>query len=111
MGAVCQLAKKDEGRFLIGIRARLDGLVVNGSIEGGIPVLCYVEGESVLMRWKEVTLSSGSACSSASLEASYVLEALEVDEDIYGFYFIYVWCCQVYRLIARLSSQYAGLRS
>ncbi|KAL6194225.1 hypothetical protein ACLB2K_035309 [Fragaria x ananassa] len=42
----------------------------------------YVEGESLLMGLKEVAVSSGSACTSASLEPSYVLRALGVDEDM-----------------------------
>jgi cysteine desulfurase len=42
----------------------------------------YVEGESLLMGLKDIALSSGSACTSASLEPSYVLRALGVQEDI-----------------------------
>ncbi|XWS29656.1 hypothetical protein CRYUN_Cryun24cG0048400 [Craigia yunnanensis] len=42
----------------------------------------YVEGESLLMGLKEVAVSIGSACTSASLEPSYVLRALGVDEDM-----------------------------
>jgi cysteine desulfurase len=42
----------------------------------------YVEGESLLMALKNVALSSGSACTSASLEPSYVLRALGVEEDM-----------------------------
>ena len=42
----------------------------------------YVEGESLLMALKEVALSSGSACTSASLEPSYVLRAIGTDEDL-----------------------------
>lgn len=42
----------------------------------------YVEGEGLLMRLKNIALSSGSACTSASLEPSYVLRALGQDEDL-----------------------------
>ena len=42
----------------------------------------YVEGESLLMALKDVALSSGSACTSASLEPSYVLRALGVGEEM-----------------------------
>lgn len=42
----------------------------------------FVEGESLLMALKEIALSSGSACTSASLEPSYVLRALGVEEDM-----------------------------
>ena len=41
----------------------------------------YVEGESLLMALKEIALSSGSACTSASLEPSYVLRALGADDE------------------------------
>lgn len=42
----------------------------------------YVEGESLIMGLKELAVSSGSACTSASLEPSYVLRALGVEEDM-----------------------------
>lgn len=42
----------------------------------------YVEGESLLMALKNLAVSSGSACTSASLEPSYVLRALGVDEEL-----------------------------
>ncbi|KAK3030436.1 hypothetical protein RJ639_039193 [Escallonia herrerae] len=98
MGAACELAMKEmeydeerikglQERLLNGIRAKLDGVVVNGSVErryaGNLNLsFAYVEGESLLMGLKEVAVSSGSACTSASLEPSYVLRALGVDEDM-----------------------------
>ncbi|KAK6923914.1 Aminotransferase class V domain [Dillenia turbinata] len=97
-GAACELAAKEmeydekrirglQERLLNGIRAKLDGVVVNGSVEKRYPgnlnlSFAYVEGESLLMGLKEVAVSSGSACTSASLEPSYVLRALGVDEDM-----------------------------
>ncbi|KAJ6989654.1 cysteine desulfurase [Populus alba x Populus x berolinensis] len=71
----------------MGDEAKLDGVVVNGSVErryaGNLNLsFAYVEGESLLMGLKDVAVSSGSACTSASLEPSYVLRALGVDEDM-----------------------------
>ena len=72
-------------RLLSGIRARLDGVVVNGSEErwyaGNLNLsFAYVVGESLLMGLKEVAVSSARA--SASFEPAYVLRALGVDEDM-----------------------------
>lgn len=98
MGAACELAMKEmeydhrrisalQERLLNGIRGKIDGVVVNGSMErrytGNLNLsFAYVEGESLLMGLKEVAVSSGSACTSASLEPSYVLRALGVEEDM-----------------------------
>jgi Aminotransferase class-V len=65
----------------------LDELVLNGDADarhkGNLNIsFAYVEGESLLMALKNVALSSGSACTSASLEPSYVLRALGVEEDM-----------------------------
>ncbi|KAF2576686.1 hypothetical protein F2Q70_00000662 [Brassica cretica] len=97
-GVACELAMKEmeydekwikrlQERLLNGVREKLDGVVVNGSLEsryaGNLNLsFAYVEGESLLMGLKEVAVSSGSACTSASLEPSYVLRALGVDEDM-----------------------------
>ena len=72
-----------EARF----RAGLDHLRINGSVEHRLPNVLnisfgYVEGESLLMGIKDVAVSSGSACTSASLEPSYVLRALGLDDDL-----------------------------
>ncbi|KAK4749453.1 hypothetical protein SAY87_026902 [Trapa incisa] len=98
MGAACELAMKEmeydhkrvsslQERLLNGIKEKIDGVVVNGSLEKRYPgnlniSFAYVEGESLLMGLKEVAVSSGSACTSASLEPSYVLRALGVEEDM-----------------------------
>ncbi|KAK6237831.1 hypothetical protein QUC31_003300 [Theobroma cacao] len=98
MGAACELAMKEmeyderrikglQERLLNGIGEKIDGVVVNGSLErryvGNLNLsFAYVEGESLLMGLKDVAVSSGSACTSASLEPSYVLRALGVDEDM-----------------------------
>jgi cysteine desulfurase len=70
-----------------GIMSQLDMLTVNGSLEHRLPgnlsiSFAYVEGEALMMAIKDVAVSSGSACTSASLEPSYVLRACGVDEDL-----------------------------
>ena len=74
-------------RLVNGIMSQLDEVVYNGDREGGYPgcvnlSFAYVEGESLLMALKDVALSSGSACTSASLEPSYVLRAIGASEDL-----------------------------
>ena len=68
------------------IMSRLDMVGVNGSMEHHLPgslnlSFTYVEGEGLMMAIKDVAVSSGSACTSASLEPSYVLRACGVDEE------------------------------
>jgi cysteine desulfurase len=97
-GKAAELAKAelaDEAQRLLGLRERLrkkicdalDMVILNGSLEHRLPgnlnlSFAYVEGEAMMMAIKDVAVSSGSACTSASLEPSYVLRALGVDEDL-----------------------------
>ena len=74
-------------RLREGIQAQVTDAVVNGSLEHRLPgnlniSFPYVEGEAMLMGLKDVAVSSGSACTSASLEPSYVLRALGVAEEM-----------------------------
>ena len=69
-----------------GITENVEHVVRNGD-ENGYPgcvnlSFAYVEGESLLMGLKDIALSSGSACTSASLEPSYVLRALGRDDEL-----------------------------
>jgi cysteine desulfurase len=97
-GKACEIARAEmesEGRRLAqlreklrrGIMDRVDEVYLNGHptqrLPGNLNVsFAYVEGESLLMGLKDVALSSGSACTSASLEPSYVLKALGVGDDL-----------------------------
>jgi cysteine desulfurase len=65
----------------------LDEIYINGSWEHRLPgnlniSFAYVEGESLLMGINDVAVSSGSACTSATLEPSYVLKALGAGDDL-----------------------------
>ncbi|KAH7889524.1 pyridoxal phosphate-dependent transferase [Phlebopus sp. FC_14] len=97
MGEAARLAKLEMARdharikqlshrLINGINSRVDQVVRNGDVDGypGCVNLSfsYVEGESLLMALKNIALSSGSACTSASLEPSYVLRALGAAEDM-----------------------------
>jgi cysteine desulfurase len=69
------------------LEAGLDELVLNGDAErrlaGNLNIsFAFVEGEGLMMAIKDVAVSSGSACTSASLEPSYVLKAMGLDEDL-----------------------------
>ena len=73
--------------MLKGLNAKLPDIYVNGDLEQRIPgnlniSFAYVEGESLMMGIKDLSVSSGSACTSASLEPSYVLRALGVEEEM-----------------------------
>ena len=74
-------------RFYDGITKQLDEVYLNGSRTQRVPgslnfSFAYVEGEGLMMAMKELCVSSGSACTSASLEPSYVLKAIGVGEDL-----------------------------
>jgi len=74
-------------RLRKGIAERVSDTYVNGSLEHRLPgnlnvSFAYVEGEAMLMALKDVAVSSGSACTSASLEPSYVLRAVGVGEEL-----------------------------
>ena len=74
-------------RLREGIQSQVTDTFVNGSMEHRLPgnlniSFAYVEGEAMLMGLKDVAVSSGSACTSASLEPSYVLRAVGVQEEM-----------------------------
>ncbi|HLK88667.1 MAG TPA: IscS subfamily cysteine desulfurase [Polyangia bacterium] len=92
---LCAAEMESEGKRLLALRERLrEGIqsqvtdtFVNGSMEHRLPgnlniSFAYVEGEAMLMGLKDVAVSSGSACTSASLEPSYVLRSLGVAEEM-----------------------------
>lgn len=69
------------------IEAELDEVYINGTMEHRLPhnlniSFAYVEGESLLMGINDIAVSSGSACTSATLEPSYVLKALGAGDDL-----------------------------
>ena len=98
LGKACAIAFEEmpkESCHLAGLRnrlkdrifAELDEVYVNGSWEHRLPgnlniSFAYVEGESLLMGINDIAVSSGSACTSATLEPSYVLKALGAGDDL-----------------------------
>ena len=97
-GKAAEIAREElaeESERIFGLRERLrerleanlDEVFINGDLERRVPgnlnmSFAYVEGESLLMGIEDIAVSSGSACTSASLEPSYVLKALGVGEDL-----------------------------
>ena len=97
-GKACELCEKEmaaesarltemRDRLQAGIMAALDECYLNGHPTSRLPgnlniSFAYVEGESLLMGMKDIALSSGSACTSATLEPSYVLRALGVGTEL-----------------------------
>jgi cysteine desulfurase len=74
-------------RLYDGLRRNLEDIYVNGSMTRRLPgnlniSFAYVEGESLLMGISDIAVSSGSACTSATLEPSYVLKALGVGDEL-----------------------------
>jgi cysteine desulfurase len=97
MGEAFRIAKEEmvsEGQHIMALRQRLwDGIkdieavYINGDLEQRVPgnlnvSFAYVEGESLIMALKDLAVSSGSACTSASLEPSYVLRALGLNDEL-----------------------------
>ena len=98
LGKACEIAGQEmvaesaklfkmRERLRESIMSRLDETFINGSMEHRLPhniniSFAYVEGESLLMGINDIAVSSGSACTSATLEPSYVLKALGVGEDL-----------------------------
>ena len=79
--------RKLRDRLNAQLHKNLDEIYINGSMEHRLPhnlniSFAYVEGESLLMGINDVAVSSGSACTSASLEPSYVLKALGAGDDL-----------------------------
>ncbi len=96
-GKACELARLEmdaEGKRLMALRDKLESALlkleesyVNGSVEHRLPHTAnisfkYVEGEGLMMGIKDIAVSSGSACTSASLEPSYVLKNLGLDDEL-----------------------------
>jgi cysteine desulfurase len=87
MGFDAEWVRHLSDRLCAGIEERIPMVIRNGHTEHRYPgcvnySFAYVEGESLLMALKNVAVSSGSACTSASLEPSYVLRALGVDDEL-----------------------------
>jgi cysteine desulfurase len=98
LGKACEIAQAEmaeetrrtldlRNKLQAGIFERLDEVYLNGHpterLPGNLNVsFAYVEGESLLMGISDIAVSSGSACTSATLEPSYVIRALGIDEEL-----------------------------
>jgi cysteine desulfurase len=98
LGKACEIAQQDfdkdlerqqgmRDRFEKRIFDELDYVYINGNKENRLPhasniSFAYVEGESLIMGMKDLAVSSGSACTSASLEPSHVLRACDVGDEL-----------------------------
>ena len=87
MGAEAERLRMLRDRFYSRIMDRLPEVYLNGDFEQRLPgnlnlSFAYVEGEGLMMGIKDLAVSSGSACTSESLEPSYVLKALGVEEEL-----------------------------
>jgi cysteine desulfurase len=93
--ALCQAEMAEESKRMAFLRdklmhklqSELDETYINGTFEHRLPnnlniSFAYVEGESLLMGINDIAVSSGSACTSATLEPSYVLKALGAGDDL-----------------------------
>jgi len=91
---ICMNEMESEAERLSSLRDKLESALsqmeesyVNGSTENRLPHVSnisfkYVEGEGLMMEIKDIAVSSGSACTSASLEPSYVLKSLGLDDEL-----------------------------
>ncbi len=91
---LCRLEMDEEAKRLSALRDKLEASLttmeesyVNGNVEHRLPHVAnisfkYVEGEGLMMAMKDLAVSSGSACTSASLEPSYVLKSLGLSDDL-----------------------------
>ncbi len=98
LGAACEIAQKEmpeesarmrrlRDKLRATLEANLEEVYINGTMEHRLPnnlnmSFAYVEGESLLMGINDIAVSSGSACTSATLEPSYVLKALGLGDDL-----------------------------
>jgi len=91
---LCRLEMNEEAKRLSALRDKLESALtvleesyVNGNVQHRLPHVAnisfkYVEGEGLMMAMKDLAVSSGSACTSASLEPSYVLKSLGLSDDL-----------------------------